>query len=48
VGHHPSNGDCIGGVFASGAQHAWGCVTPAFLAPNKSPNKSCVFSKLFC
>jgi hypothetical protein len=21
-------------------------VTPAFLAPNKSPNKSCVFSKL--
>jgi hypothetical protein len=23
-----------------------GTVTPAFLAPNKSPNKSCVFSKL--
>jgi hypothetical protein len=26
--------------------HAWVDVTPAFLALNKSPNKSCVFSKL--
>jgi hypothetical protein len=35
---------------AHGGEHGgctgWSDVTPAFLAPNKSPNKSRVFSKL--